>query len=153
MKRREYLYDHYLTGLFCLIVVCVLPLVSPILIFINQTVSYLPYVLILVSILGVLYEFFPREEELVKRIKVESVLIMVSCVLFFLYDLIILIVQAEHLSQFNWISYSLLGYALIPIITVIIEIIFSLCKYFKNENKPESNTNNRKIAKGNTINV
>lgn len=127
---------------------CALPLISPLISFLNREYGFLPYVVILVANIGVLYEFIPLNGvKVVKRIKIEKFLIEVSSVIFICLTIFCLFYVGEATENNfpSWINYALLIYAFTPGIVTIIEIIYGFLWELK-DNDDESNGN--KIAGG-----
>lgn len=149
MGKCKFKFNNYVLGLICLLVVCVLPVISPLVYFISKNNGIMPYLLILVAIAGVLYEFPPNKEaEMI--IKIEQVIIYVWSFLFLTFDLVLFTIRADSKDYtYFFLDYSLLGYVLAPFVVTIIETIRSANEYFKSD----SNNNKNVIAVGNASNV
>ena len=148
---RKFKFDSYVLGLICLLVVCILPAISPIIYFIKNNDGVMPYLLILVAIAGILYEF-PPNKEAERIIKREQMAIYVYTFLFLAIDLVLFVVRAESDTYtYIFIDYCLMGYVIAPSVVTIIETIRSANEYFKVESNNNSNAN--AIAIGNASNV
>lgn len=111
----------------------------------------MPYLLILVAIAGILYEF-PPNKEAERIIKREQMAIYVCSFLFLAVDLVLFVVRAESDAYtYIFIDYCLMGYVIAPSVVTIIETIRSANEYFKVESNNNSNAN--AIAVGNASNV
>ena len=111
----------------------------------------MPYLLILVAIAGVLYEF-PPNKEAEKIIKTEQVVIYVWSFIFLTIDIVLFTIRADSENYtYFFLDYSLLGYVLAPFVVTIIETVRSASEYFKSDSN--NNDNNNAIAVGNASNV
>lgn len=112
----------------------------------------MPYLLILVAIAGILYEY-PPNKEAEKIIKKEQIAVYVSSFLFLAADLVLFVVRADtDTYTYGWMDYCLMGYILVPFFITAIEIYRSASEYF-NTNTNTNNMNNNVIAIGNSTNV
>ena len=146
MKTCRYKFNNYILGLFSLIIVCVLPIISPLLCFTINELDFMPYILILISIFGILYEFAPIKNA-TKILKIETIAVYVSSIIFLAADIIVFIIKADTSSAYNFFDYMLIGYVIVPIVVTIIEIARSIKEYI---NQDDNNNNDNKIAVGNT---
>ena len=145
MKICRYKFNNYILGLFSLIIVCILPLINPILYFANNKLDFMPYILILIAIFGILYEFAPIPNA-TKFLKIETIIVYISSIIFLAADITLFIIKADNtFSAYNFFDYMLTGYAIAPIVVTIIEIIRSI-----KEDINQDNNNGNKIAVGNT---
>lgn len=125
--QKDFMFDQYGWGLACLAIVCVLPMVSPVLCFATKQTGFLPYAMVLVAIVGIFYEFWPKSNvELNKRLKIESVILMIYATVFSLYDIILLIIRAENGFMYNWWDYSIIGCVFAPMVITLIEMAMSI---------------------------
>ena len=129
--------------------ICLLPLFSIILSFLGKS-SILPYIMILVAIINIGYEFIPiglnEQEQLNKRLKIEKMIIVIWIIIFLLFDLVLMFFTAENILDSTIMGFFSMGYVLAPTIIVIIETILCVVEYIK---KAEvNNENNDKIATG-----
>lgn len=148
---RKFKFDNYVLGLICLLVVCVLPAISPIVYFLSKNDGIMPYLLILVAIAGILYEF-PPNKNAEDIIKIEQVIISVWSFIFLAIDLALFTIRADSKDYtYFFLDYSLLGYVLAPFVVTIIETIRSAKEYFRSDSN--NNRDNNVIAVGNASNV
>ncbi len=134
-----------------MLIVCILPAISPFVYFIYNKNGVMPYLLILVAIAGILYEYPPKRES-EKIIKAEQILVYVWSFFFLSADLIIFVIRADtETYTYTCIDYCLMGYTIIPMIVTLIEVIRSAKEYFNNDSNSHDNTN--VIATDNSVNV
>lgn len=151
MKKCKFKFDSYILGFVCLVIVCILPAISPVVYLVNNKNGVMPYLLILVAIAGILYEY-PPDKEAEKIIKVEQVAVYIWSFLFLIVDLVIFVIRADtETYTYICIDYCLMGYVIVPLIVTIIEIIRSTKEYFNSNSN--NNDNNNLIAVGNALNV
>jgi len=151
MNKCKFKFDSYILGLICLLIVCILPAISPVVYFFDNTSGVMPYLLIFVSITGILYEFYIPNKQVEKILKAEQIIVYCTSFVFLFVDLVALFVRAGMQTySYIWIDYCLMGYVLVPAIVIGIEIYRSAKVYFDGN---ENNDNKDKIATGNAINV
>lgn len=156
MKLRQILFDDYYVGIVCALLICLAPLVSIILGFINYQNGYLPHIMAIVANLSILYEFRRnKRERLNKRLKIEKLLIVLSSAVFLFLTFVLMIIDPNH--NWSWLDYSITGYCLTPLVITVIETILAFREYYReyyedNEDNNDSD-NSTKIATGVAINV
>ena len=151
MVNCNYKFNNFLLGFACLFVVCAFPALSPILCFWKSTNGVMPYVLILVAILGILYEYFPNKEA-ASIIKAEQIIVCVTSTMFLCGDLFALVIRADsNAYTYGRVDYWLMGYVVIPSIVTLVEIVRSLKEFVKTDSNEKKN--GEKIAGGNAIYV
>lgn len=155
MKKQIFRYENYGWGLFSLFIICLIPFLSPLICLISDN-HPLTYLLVFVSIAGILYEFVPHKN-VNNRLKIENIAIWGYGFAFIGFDFILLMLYAEHISFPPFIDYFLLGYVILPIILTIIEIYFSCKDYLDENNDKTQNKNNNEesivIATGNAVKI
>ena len=153
MDRCKFKFDNYILGLICLVIVCLLPAISPIICFVTATKSAMPYILILISIIGILYEFYIPSKESDKILKRENFYVYIFSFIFLFADIFVFFVRVETDNfRYNWIDYSLIGYIVVPAIVIGIETYRSAKEYYDNIANNNNNGNNA-VATGNAVNV
>lgn len=151
MEKCKFKFDSYILGFICLLIVCILPTISPIVYFFNNTSGVMPYLLIFVSITGILYEFYIPNKEAEKILKIEHIIVYGYSFFFLFVDLVMLFIRADMKTySYNWVDYCLIGYVLVPAIIIGIETYRSAKEYYVNS---ANNDTDDKIAIGNATNV
>lgn len=149
MKKCYCIFDQHIKGIVSLVVVCILPFISPLISFLNGSYSFLPYVMILVANVGVLYEFVPfNREQSVKRIKIERLIVELSSAIFSSLTIFCLFYIGE-VGEKPFIlrmNYALLLYVLVPFVVTFIELIYSFCIDFKDNDEYDGNVISEGIA-------
>lgn len=152
MKKCYCIFNSYIKGAASLVIICILPLISPLISFIKKDCTVLPYVMILVANVGVIYKFFPlKGDNAVKRIKVERFLIIFLATIFIALTIFRLfyVIEFEKNQSVTWVNYVLLAYVLTPLIVTVIEIFYSFYLEIKDDNE----YGNNKIANGIALEV
>lgn len=149
MKKCYCIFNSYIKGAASLVIICILPLISPLISFIKKDCTVLPYVMILVANVGVIYEFFPlKGDNAVKRIKVERFLIIFLATIFIALTIFRLfyVIEFEKNQSVTWVNY-----VLTPLIVTVIEIEIFYSFYL--EIKDDNEYGNNKIANGIALEV
>lgn len=149
MRERNFLFDSLIVGIACLFFVCVIPAISPILSSLdkdNGTVAF-RYVMYLVAMVGILYEFrFHKEEKFSKQLRTEIVSIWVITSIFLILDLVFLFIVLDGKGAYlhKWLDYCLAGYAVAPFVVSIVEIV----KYYREHYRDDNKDDGKKLAVG-----
>ena len=151
-------FSSYICGICELVIICIIPVITPIILFIKYKEGAMPYLLLLLAMAGIIYEFSGEKvESLNNRLKREKFAIIISTAIFVTLDIVCLMVHIEFNNTYNILDYCIVGYVIVPTVISIIEIIYvykntlnkntGSNKKNKNLDKENKNTRNR-IAKG-----
>ena len=149
-------FSDYILGVWELVIICIIPAVTPIILFFKYDEGVMPYILLLFAMAGIFYEFSgEKSEELNNRLKREKFAIIITTAIFATMDIICLLIHLELGIAYNIQDYCILGYIITPTVISIIEIIYvyrsTLNKTKKNKKKEipnQTKNSENRIAKG-----